>query len=108
MLADIRNVLTNSGQIIITAVTCSFIFFLIGILVGALRHCWATVFTKPCNLKHPNGAHTPTDKPDPIAPAPVIYEEVASDSLSGQIKLLNLRKMLLMDQFRSRQNNLRF
>ena len=94
MLADIRNVLTNSGQIIITAVTCSFVFFLIGILVGALCHRWATVFIKPCNVKHPNGAHTPTvpDKPDPIAPSPVVYEEVASDSLSGQNKIIEVKE----------------
>ena len=92
MLADIRNVLTNSGQIIITAVTCSFVFFLIGILVGALCHRWATVFTKSCNLKHPNGAHTPTDPPDPVAPSPVVYEEVASDSLSGQNKNIELKE----------------
>ena len=89
MFADIRNVLTNSGQIIITAVTCSFVFFLIGILVGALCHRWATVFIKPCNVKHPNGAHTPTDKPGPVAP---VYEEVASDSLSGQNKIIELKE----------------
>ena len=90
MLADIRNVLTNSSQVIITAIICSFVFFLIGILVGALCHRWATIFTKPClNLKHPNGAHTPTDKPGPVAP---VYEEVASDSLSGQNKIIELKE----------------
>ena len=92
MLADIRNVLTNSGQIIITAVTCSFVFFLIGILVGALCHRWATVFIKLCNVKHPSGAYTPTDPPGPVAPSPVVYEEVASDSLSGQNKIIELKE----------------
>ena len=36
-----------------------------------------------------NGAHTPTDKPGPVAP---VYEEVASDSLSGQNKIIELKE----------------
>ena len=88
MLADTRNVLTTvRSQVITTAVICSFVFFLIDVLVGALCHHWATVFTKSCNLKHPSGAistHTPTDTPDLVAPIPVVYEEVAHVSHSGQ------------------------
>ena len=77
---------------IITAVVCSFVFFFIGILVGVLCHRWTTVFTKPCrNLKHRylNGAHTPTGKPGLVAP---VYEEVASDSPSGQNKIIELEE----------------
>ena len=39
-----------------------------------------------------NHSYTPTDKPDPVAPSPVVYEEVASDSLSGQNKIIELKE----------------
>ena len=86
--ADVRKVLSNSSQIILTAVICSFVFFVFGILVGALCHRWAKVFTKPCadNIKHSTGTthehSTPTNTPVDVAP--VVYEEVKTDSSFGQ------------------------
>ena len=78
-----------SLQIILASVICSFVFFLFGILVGALCHRWARVFTKPCtsDIKHSNGTihehPSPTDTPADTA-APVVYEEITSDSTSRQ------------------------
>ena len=86
---DVPKVLSTSSQIILTAVICSFVFFLFGILVGALCHRWARVFTKPCtsDIKHSNGTihehPSPTDTPADTA-APVVYEEITSDSSSRQ------------------------
>ena len=77
--------LSTSTQVIFAAVICSFVFFLFGILVGALCHRWAIVFIKPCNIKHSNETiheHPHTDTP--AAGSPVVYEEVTSVSPSGQ------------------------
>ena len=75
MLADIGNILKNTSQLIITAFVCSFTFFLIGLLVGALCYHLAT---RSCNLKHLLSTSTPSDTPE--APPPVVYEEVAHNS----------------------------
>ena len=87
LTANVKKVLSNSSQVILAAFICSFVFFLLGVLVGALCHRWARVFIKPCNIKHSlNGTvhkhPPPTDTQ--AAAAPIVYEEVTSDSPPGQ------------------------
>lgn len=77
--------LSTSSQVILAAVICSFVFFLFGILVGALCHRWATVFIKLCNIKPSNETiHTehPAHTDTPAAIPPVIYEEIINVSPS--------------------------
>jgi hypothetical protein len=83
--ADVKKVLSSSSLVILTAVICSFVFFFLGILVGVLCHRWGGVFIKPCT-KCSNGKRrehsSPTDTP--ADDAPVVYEEVTTDSHSRQ------------------------
>ena len=63
-------------------------FFFLGVLVGVLCHRWGRIFVKPCSgdvkhskgkrREHPSPSNTPTDD------APVVYEEVTTDSHSSQ------------------------
>jgi hypothetical protein len=79
--ANVKNVLSSSSQLILTGVICSFVFFLLGVLVGALCYRWGRIFVKPCTKRsnrkrreHPSLTDTPADD------APVVYEEVTNDS----------------------------
>jgi hypothetical protein len=64
------------------------VFFFLGVLVGVLFHRWGRIFVKPCtgDIKRSNGKRhehpSPTDAP--ADDAPVVYEEVATDSHPGQ------------------------
>ena len=75
--------LSSTTQVTITAVVCSVPFFLFGILVGVLCHCWAApVFMRPWNKKHSNETehqHSHSDTPAAVT-APVLYEEVKLSS----------------------------
>ena len=81
-------VFSTTSQLILTGVICSFVFFFLGVLFGVLRHRWGRVFIKPCtgDIKRSNGKRrehpSPTDTP--AVTAPVVYEEVATDSHSQQ------------------------
>ena len=86
--ADVKKVLSCSSQTILTSVICSFVFFFLGVLVGVLCHRWGRVFVKPCTgdikrssgkrREHPSPSDTPADD------APVVYEEVTTDSHTRQ------------------------
>ena len=71
----------------LTGVICTFVFFL-GVLVGVLCHRWGRVFVKPCtgDIKHPNKKRCehPSPSDTPADDAPVVYEEVTTDSHSRQ------------------------
>jgi hypothetical protein len=88
LTADVKRLLSSSSQVILAAVICSFVFFFLGVLVGVLCHRWGRVFIKPCtsDIKRSNGKRrehpSPTDTP--ADDAPVVYEEVTTDSYSGQ------------------------
>ena len=85
---DVKKVLSSSSQTILSTVVCSFVFFFLGVLVGVLCHRWGRVFIKPCtgDIKRSNGKRrehpSPTDTP--ADDAPVVYEEVTTDSHSRQ------------------------
>ena len=86
--ANVKKVLSTSSQLILTAVICSFVFLFLGVLIGLLCHRWSRVFVKPCasDIKHSNRKRrehpSPTDTP--ADDAPVVYEEVTTDSHSRQ------------------------
>jgi hypothetical protein len=90
LTADVKKVLSSSSQVILTAVICSFVFFFLGVLVAVFCHHWGRVFIKPCysagDIKCSNGKRhehpSPTDRP--ADDAPVVYEEVTTDSRSRQ------------------------
>jgi hypothetical protein len=62
------------------------VFFFLGVLVGVLCHRWGRVFVKPCagDIKRSNGKRREHPSPtDTLAgDAPVVYEEVITDSHS--------------------------
>ena len=62
---------------LVTAIICSLVFFVLGMLAGALFHYWATVRCV-CKVKQ-SSSNSPTP---PAATAPVVYEEVSPDSHS--------------------------
>ena len=71
-----------------TAVVCSVVFLVIGVLVGALCGHWTTVYrlSKQRNLKQPDSVTTP-----PAGPAPV-YEELVSPELLTKKKDIKLKE----------------
>ena len=90
--ADAKKVLSTSSQLILTGVICSFAFFFLGVLVGVPCHRWGRVFVKPCtdDIKRSNGKRREHPSPTDTSAddAPVVYEEVTTDSHSRQkIKL---------------------
>jgi hypothetical protein len=64
------------------------VFFFLGVFVGVLCYHWGRVFIKPCtsDIKHSNGKRCehPSPTNTPADDAPVVYEEVATDSHSRQ------------------------
>ena len=70
--------LSAATQVLITAIVCSLVFFILGMFVGALFHYWATVRCV-CKLFKQSSSNSPTP---PAATAPVVYEEVSPDSHS--------------------------
>ena len=86
--ADVKKVLSCGSQTILTGVICSFMFFFFGVLVGVLCHHWGRVFVKPCtsDIKHSSGKRRehPSHSDTPADDAPVVYEEVTTDSHSRQ------------------------
>ena len=81
--ADVKKVLSSSSQTILTGIICTFVFFFLGVLVGVLCHRWGTVFV---NIKRSNGKirEHPSPSNTPADDAPVVYEEVTTDSHSRQ------------------------
>ena len=71
--------LSAAIQVLITAIVCSLVFFILGMLVGALFHYRATVRCV-CKFKQ-SSSNSPTP---PAASAPVVYEELSPDSQSGR------------------------
>ena len=69
--------LSAVSQVLITAIVCSLVFFILGMLAGALFHYWATVRCV-CKFKQ-SSRNSPTP---PAAAGPVIYDEVSPDSRS--------------------------
>ena len=64
--------LSAATQVLITAIVCSLVFFVLGMLVGAIFHYWATV----CKIKQSSSNSSTL----PAASAQVVYEEVSPDS----------------------------
>jgi hypothetical protein len=96
LTADVKRLLSSSSQVILAAVICSFVFFFLGVLVGVLCHRWGRVFVKPCtgDIKCSNGKRrehpSPTDTP--ADDAPVVYEEVTTDSHSKSGQKIELEE----------------
>ena len=83
--------LSTGSAVATTAVVCSLVFLVIGVLVGVLCGHWTSVyrFSKQRNLKQPdsiNGEPTP-----PAAPAPV-YEELVPPELLTKEKDIELKE----------------
>ena len=78
--------LSAATQVLITAIVCSLVFFVLGMLVGAIFHYWATV----CKIKQ-SSSNSPTP---PAASAPVVYEELSPDSQSGRKSDIELKDNL--------------
>ena len=83
--------LSAASQVLVTAIACSLFFFILGMLVGALFHYWATVRCV-CRLKQSSLSNRP------VAPAPAVYEEVSSDLHSGRKCDIELKDNLAYGQ----------
>ena len=85
--------LSTASQVLITAIVCSLVLFVLGMLVGALFHYLATVRCV-CKLKQ-SSSNSPAP---PAASTPVVYEEVsqchAPDSNSGMKSDIELKDNL--------------
>ena len=83
------NMLSAASQVLITAIICSFAFFILGVLVGVLFHYWTTVRCVHRLKQSPSNSPAP-----PVASTPVVYEEVSPESLSGRKSDIELKDNL--------------
>ena len=84
--------LSTGSAVATTAVVCSMVFFVIGVLVGALCGHLATVyrFSKQRNLKQSDSVNNGEPTP-PARPAPV-YEELVPPELFTKEKDIELKE----------------
>lgn len=75
------NTPSATSQVLIIAIVCSFAVFILGMLLGALLHYWATV-----RCVHISSSHRSTPQ---VATVPVIYEEVSHSERKSDIELKN-------------------
>ena len=84
--------LSTGSAVATTAVVCSLVFLVIGVLVGVLCGHWTTVyrFSKQGNLKQSNPLNNSETTP-PAGPVPV-YEELVSPELLSKEKDIELKE----------------
>ena len=76
MIVGSRRTLSSGIQVLLTAIICCLVCFILGTLLGVLCHHCVIVRLRIHKLEQPSSSPAP-----PAASAPVVYEEVSPDAL---------------------------